>query len=267
MPTNKPIPTEDEIADLLSRVQPQPGLRFHEKMNQQTWNQDSHAPLRTTLKLSRVAAALGMIVLLVLGISIFSPSFDTFAQRISQFFFPSESETITTHIDPREISHPLERFNLSMAEAENLAGFPLKIPATLPAVFEFTGAAYDETRQAAILNYVTSDSQLVLRISQQPLGSSYQSISPAAQIESVEIGSFTGEYVAGGWMIPVPEVKSGFDDHAIASTQAVWDPTVYLQTLRWADGAILFEIMFAGDPEHPEHLDKDELIAIATRLQ
>jgi hypothetical protein len=209
-----------------------------------------------------------MIFLLILGFGIFSPSFDSFAQRLSQFFFPSDSEILTTEIDPREISHPLERFNLSVAEAEDFAGFPLKMAASLPSNFEFTGAAYDEIRQAAILNYTTSDGQLVLRISQQRLGSNFQSIGPTAQIESIEIGSFAGEYVVGGWMIPVPEVKSGVEDNAIPITpQAIWDAAVNLQTLRWSDGTILYEIMLAGDPVHPAHLKKDDLIALATRLQ
>jgi len=268
MTTEKFIPTEEEIADLLSRVQPQPGPRYHHQMNEHPWNQDKPTQLWNRVNLSRVAMVFGMILLLFLGISFFSPSFDSFAQRFSQFFSPSDSEILTTQIDPREISHPLERFNLSLFEAEAFVGFPLKTPASLPSDFEFTGAFYDEIRRAAIMNYTTSEGQLVLRISQQRLGSNYQSIGPAAQIVSVEIGSFVGEYVVGGWMIPVPEVKSGAEENAFPTTpQVIWDPTVNLQTLRWSDGTILYEIMLAGDPEHPAHLEKDELIALATRLQ
>jgi len=268
MMIEKSSPTEDEIAELLGYVQPQPGPGFHQKMSKQPWNREEHGPLFREIKPIRIAATLGLVLIIAIGISIFSPSFDTLAQRLSLFFFPVEHEQLTVEIDPHEISHPLERFNLSMTEVENIAGFPLKTLAVLPAHFEFTGAEYDEILQAAILNYTTVDGRLVLRISQQPLGANYQSIGPAAQIESVEIGDFVGEYVVGGWMIPVPEVESGLDDHAIPITpQVVWDADVNLQTLRWTDGTFLFEIMLAGDPEQPAYLDKNDLIILATQMQ
>jgi hypothetical protein len=265
--SEKPIPTEEEIAELLGRIQPRPEPRFHHRMSQQPWNRNGRA-LWGRIKSLRFAATLGLILILVIGVSIFTPSFDTLAQRLSQFFFPSESERSTVEIDPREISHPLERFDLSVAEAENLAGFQLKTPLELPPSFEFTGADYDEILQAAILNYTTPGGQLVLHISQQLLGSNYQSIGPTAKIESVNIGAFTGEYVAGGWKIPVPEVESGLEAEAIITTpQVVWDAEVNLQTLRWTDGTFLYEIMLAGDPEQPAHLDKNDLISLATHMQ
>jgi len=260
-------PTKEEIGELLSQIQPCPGPGFHRKMAEQPWNRTGHPSLWAGITPIRWAAALGMIILLIFGTSILFPSVGTLAQRLSQFFAPSSATHIRVEIDPLQTSHPQDRFNLSIPEAEARAGFDLKLPANLPLSFEFTGAFYDEIRQAVMLNYTTSDGKLVMRITQQYLGPDYQSIGPAAVIESVKIGEFAGEYVAGGWMIPVLEVKSGAEVNAnTPAPELVWDAAVNLQTLRWSDGEFLSEIIFAGDAEQPAYLDKEALIALASQM-
>jgi hypothetical protein len=260
MNMDKNIPTEERIADLLSRVQPRPGERFNQRMADQPWNRKGRASFLASFTLRRAALSLGMVLLLIFGISFFSPSLNTLAQRLTQFFLPSPSGQAVSEISPLETSHPLERFNLTMSEAESLAGFEIKTPASDPKEFQLLGATYDELREAIILHYATPSDGLVLRISQQHLDPDYQSIGPEAVIELVEIGAYSGEFVAGGWMIP--EVESGAD----APTQAVWDAKVKLQTLRWSDGEFLFEIILAGRAGQPGYLDRDGLIALAKSL-
>ncbi|HBY06337.1 MAG TPA: hypothetical protein DEH22_00555 [Chloroflexi bacterium] len=267
MKKDRKTPTEDEIGALLSRIQPRPGPGFHQRMANQPWNRQKRASLWTGFTPLRAAGTLGLVVLLVLGVSILFPSADTLAQRLSQFFAPSPSPQIRLAIDPRATSHPEERFNLSVSEAEAQAEFDLQLPESLPVGFALTGAFYDELRQAVILNYTANDAKLVMRLSQQYLGPDYQSIGPEAVIESVKVGTFAGEYVAGGWMIPVPEVKSGAEAEASTPTpQLVWDAAVNLQTLRWSDGEYLYEIIFAGSAQQPAYLDKEALIALAAGL-
>ena len=134
-----------------------------------------------------------------------------------------------------------------------------------PQGFHLIGAIYDELREAIILHYTTDSGGLVLRISQQRVDSDYQGIGPEAVVELVPVGPYSGEFVAGGWMIP--EVESGAE--ATVSPilpQTVWDANVNLQTLRWSDGDFLFEIILAGGLEQPGYLDKAGLIALADQL-
>jgi hypothetical protein len=261
-------PTEEELADLLSQIQPRPGPRFHQKMAEQPWNRRGLRSYWAGFTPLRAASTLGLLLLLVIGISLISPSWDTLAQRVSQFFYPAAEEQIRLEIEPNDLKDPLARFDLSIAQAEELAGFDLKIPTGIPSELKLTGADYNEIRSATILNYITADGRLVLRITQQRLGPDYQEIGPSAQVEKIQIGTFSGEYVSGGWMIPVTEVESGVDSPpGPATPQATWNANVELQTLRWSDAEFLYEIILAGDAGQPGYLDKEGLIALANRMQ
>lgn len=234
-------------------------------MAAQPWNRAGRAPFWAGFTPMRAAATLGFILLLVFGITFVSPSLNTLAQRFTQFFSPSPGSWAIAEIAPLETSHPLERFNLTIPEAETLAGFEMKTPSSIPKEFRLVAAAYDELREVIILHYTTDSNGLVLRISQQRIDLDFQSIGPDAVIEMVEIGPFSGEFVAGGWMIP--EVESGADaTPSPIGPQAIWDATVKLQTLRWSDGEFLYEIILAGSPNQSGYLDKEGLIALAKQL-
>lgn len=262
---DKNVPTEEEITDLLSQVQPQPGIEFSYRMAAQPWNHEERTPLWVGFTPMRAAASLGLVLLLFFGISFLSPSLNTLAQRFTQYFSPSPSSQAVPEIAPLETSHPLERFSLTVSAAETIAGFEIKIPSAIPQEFRLVGATYDDLREAIILHYATESDRLVLRISQQHFDLDYQGISPEAEIEMVEIGTYSGEFVAGGWMIP--EVESGADaTPSPATSQTVWDANVNLQTLRWSDGAFLYEIILAGGSQQPGYIDKDGLIALANRM-
>jgi len=260
------IPTEEEIGDLLSQVHPHPSTGFNQRMAAQPWNREKRTPFWAGFTPLKMAASLGVILVLVLGVSLFSPSLDTMAQRFTQYFYPSPSSLPIAETAPLLTIQPIERFGLSIPAAEERAGFAMKIPYPTPEEFELEGAAYDELREAIILHYTNASDSLVLRISQQLLDSDYQGIGPEAEVEKVEIGSFSGEYVAGGWMIP--EVESGADaTPSPIESRTVWDASVKLQTLRWSDGEFLYEIILAGGATRPGYLDKEGLIALADRIR
>ncbi len=262
---DKNIPTEEEITDLLSRIQPQPGAGFKQKMAAKPWNQEGRAPFWFGRFPQRAAATFGLILLLVFGISFISPALNTVAERFTHFFSLSPGSLAIVENALLETSHPTARFNLTIPEAEALADFKIKLPATTPQEFLLVGATYDDLREVIILHYTTDSKGLVLRLSQQRIDPDYQAIGPEAVIEKVEIGPYPGEFVAGGWMIP--EVESGTDaTRSPASSQTVWDAIVKLQTLRWSDGEFLYEIILAGSSEQPGYLDKNGLISLAKHL-
>jgi hypothetical protein len=266
MSMDKEPPTEKEISDLLRQVQPRPGAEFQQRMAAQLWNRKEPTSFWANFTPLKTAASLGLILLLVVGISLFSPSLDTLAQRFYQFFSPAPSSRPSAEIAPLQTSHPLERFTLTIPAAEALAGFVMKTPDPIPEEFHFLGATYDELRKAIILHYATASDSLVMRISQQHLDSDYQGISPEAEVESVEIGPYAGEYVSGGWIIPEVELGADATPTPIGAP-LVWDPHAKLQILRWTDGEFLYEIILAGGAERPGYLDKNGLIALANQMK
>jgi hypothetical protein len=267
MITENAKPSEEEIADLLGQIRPSPSPKFHARMASQPWNQQPRASFWARFTPLKAGATLGLVLILTLGVAFFSPTLETLAQRLSQFFWPTSHDPAIAVLDPTATGDPLISFQLSVPEAEAQAGFAMKTPATMPEDFILTGANYDERREAIILHYTTATGTVVLRISQQYLGPDYQGIDPQAVVESAQVGPYTGEYVAGGWMIPEPEVESGLDiTPKPSTTQMVWDATVKLQTLRWSDGNYLYEIILAGGAEQPGYLDKNDLIVLATQM-
>lgn len=261
----KNIPTEDEIVDFLNRIQPHAGSGFDQKMASQPWVRERYHKFWENFNPLRTTVTITLLLLIFLGISIFSPNFNTLAQRLTKFFSTTINLQDREAIELLHTRQPIERFNLSIMEAENLAGFKMKTLSITPQGFYLLGATYNEFREAIILHYKTESDGLVLRVSQQELDSDYQAIGPEAVIETVSIGPYLGEFVAGGWRIP--EVESGADAYPSPDPRnVVWDEDVNLQTLRWSDGEFLYELILAGNSAQPGYLDKDSLIDLANRI-
>jgi hypothetical protein len=259
------IPSEEQIEHLLREIQPEPGPQFHQRMENQPWKQGGHGPLWAGIKLRGLPATLILGLILVLIVSFASPALKVLANQIAQFFKSSSSEQITIQIPIEDLIDPEARFNINIAEAEQLAGFLAKTPASLPPGFSFNGAEYHPTRNAIVLDYQTKTGG-ILRISQRLIGVEYQNVSANAGIEIVEIGSVTGEYVVGGWKTTTVGVLDQTPDAEI-TLQAIWDPDASLQILRWQDNEMLYEIIFGGDcPEDEGCLDKFDLIDLAEDL-
>lgn len=260
------IPSEEQIELLLRGIQPQPGPKFHQRMENQPWKQGRYSPFWVRFKLRGLPAILILGLILVLIVSFASPALKVLANQIAQFFKSSSSEQIIIQIPIEDLIDPEGRFNINIEEAEELAGFPAKIPSSLPSGFSFNGAEYHPTRNAIVLDYQTKTGG-ILRISQRPIGVEYQNVSVNAGIEIVEIGSVTGEYVAGGWKATSTSITEETPDAEI-TLQAIWDPNASLQILRWQENEMLYEIIFGGGcPGEEGCLDKNDLIDLAEDLQ
>lgn len=259
-------PTEDQIIELLRQIKPMPSNGFRKKMEEKPWNHRKRFLQWNSTTSLRAITTIGVVLILIIGLSLLTPSLNTLAQRLSQYFSPSPGNQVVTVIPPLKTTHPLDRFNLSIDEAESKAGFKIKEFTRIPPEFILVGAAYDELREAIIFHYSTESEGLVLRISQQRLDSDYQSIGPEAEVEIVQVGPHIGEYVAGGWTIP--EVESHADESQSTNMQqTVWQANVNLQILRWSDGKFLYEIILAGDKGQAGYLEKENLIILAEHSQ
>lgn len=253
----KPVPEDAEIEALLESVRPNPGAAFQTRMAAQPWNR--------SVRQQRSRLAIGVVTLfLVVFITFSLPPVRVFGQRLLQFFIPTAAPRIDLQSTLGDLIDPQAAFNLSQREAETLAGFPANLPAELPPGFNLQGAAYRPNRQTLILNYINPIGE-VLRIAQRRAGIEWQSIAPQANVEIVQVGAHTGEYVTGAWTLPA--VQSSPQPSESQTIQANWDPNARLQILRWQTDEMLYEILYSGgNPSLPGYLTREDLIAIAETL-
>jgi len=175
---------------------------------------------------------------------------------------------------PEPTFDPRTLYPLTLAEAEEQAGFALLSPAHLPETYTFIGAAYDEQTQVAESSYiyhhpVYPDAQGGLVVRQQlapagvdcdlcgftrrdgklpfdaPLNQILKMVPQEAIIEMVQVGELTAQYVEG------TEYNGG-----------QWDPTPFRKRLRFQLNGVAIELW-----SDSFELSKADLITIAEDLQ
>jgi hypothetical protein len=165
-------------------------------------------------------------------------------------------------------------YNLSVAQAEALAGFDVLEPKQLPQIFFLVGASYQPEGNIVRIFYQEPTPVMIhtfgLRLSEQAVSpgadcelcgfatgnhqdylsaKSGMVVDTNAVIETVRIGEFTGQYVEGMWM----QIGSW-----------VWQPNPEFMTLRWQANGVAFELYYQGFRINNEiPIDKADLIAIA----
>lgn len=167
-----------------------------------------------------------------------------------------------------------EIYPLTLAEAEELAGFTLMTPSVLPETLRFVGARFDEESKEVWVfyhynnpNFPDTSDGLVLR-EQHKLqvevcslcgfiqgeykpNRSNSLISPNALIENIQIGKFEGFYVEGiGWV--ASEEPPYWD----------WDPEPYRKRIRFQTDELAIEVWVDS-----YELTREDVIAITASLR
>jgi len=260
---------ENEISELLSSIQPRPSQRFHRRMAEQSWVRKDHPSPRFRIHAQQLGILVGLAFLLVLLLSLATPTLKVVAQRLIQFFLPTISDQTVVQITLEETSSPADNFPLTISQAESLAGFDAHTPSLLPEGYSLTGASYHPERNAIVLDYHTEAPGQMLRILQRPSSEEYQQIGASALVETIQVDAVTGEYVTGAWTIP--EVESAIEATELGKTPpllAIWNPEAEIQMLRWVENEMLFEIIFSsGNPNQSDYLSKADLIALADSMR
>jgi len=211
-------------------------------------------PRRAALAVLAIAAALALLLA--------TPQGQAWAQSLLRFFTRAESDTLP--VQPFQLtpiptlpaeSTPERPFPLSIAEAQALAGYAVVVPAETKG-HPFYGAEYDPAAGAVSISF--NDPELGfgngLLITEQLLDAPYDVeplggvVGASAPVESVTIGSLTGEYVMGVWNL--------------TDNGPVWLAEPSLQTLRWKTDKMFFEIVYQGG-----RLTKEDLIAVAESMK
>ncbi len=219
-------------------------------------------PYANSSKRLRAAALIVVACLLAAGFFLSTTQGQVWAQSILHFFTRAESDTLPVQSwqqepiptraspDPSDINSATR----SVAEVEGLAGFNVLEPTHLPDTLTFAGANIDESKKIAYLFYrFEGTNGLVLR--QEPFQQADDcelcgEVGASAEIQTVQIGDTTGEYVEGVWNLT--------DDGP------VWVADPFLKTLRWQAAGMAFELLYMGPPDS---LTQAQMTAIAESLR
>ena len=177
----------------------------------------------------------------------------SWADSIWQLFTPASSERIAI---PTDDTYPtMQTFN-TIEAAETFLGWEGVRFAADPTGVTLAFVEANRDTDSLRIVYETAGGQLVLSQGGEAIyaDGEWESV-PAEFIETVSINGATGEYVAGAFVAPDP-----------TAAEAVWNPSVPLQRVRWQDGSRWFELMKQGDPGPLEYLDKAGLIELAEQL-
>jgi hypothetical protein len=250
-----------------------PAIREHFEKNTLPIHQGKHAMNpkdNRTLKL-RLAGAVLLAVLIMGGVLFTTPQGRVWAQETLRFFTRAESDTLPHQIwqmtstpsqeslvaVPTEIPTPDPSSILvadkKIEEVETLAGYSVQVPGFMVEGLPFSGASFESDRQIVRIFYGDNASGLVLREEQFNQSSDCELctiVGASAEIQTVQIGDVTGEYVVGVWKL----TEQG----------SVWEPEPFLQTIRWQKDGMAFEILYMGQPEL---VQKEDLIAIAASIK
>jgi hypothetical protein len=251
--------SQKTIEKQLNDLQPSPSSRFYRRMSRAAWT--PHAITR-----QRAYAVTGLTFMVAIAMLVFTPQGRAWAQELIHFFTRAESDTLPvqswqlTPIPATESPDPGFIFNQAVMNVGKQAGFDLLEPTWMPDILTFEGASYDPDHNIARTFYrykgggadITTNG-LVVR--QEPFQTADNCelcglVGATAAIETVQIGSITGEYVVGVWKL----TDSG----------PVWESDPYMQTLRWQVDGMAFELSYMGNP--PD-VTKADLIAIAESMK
>jgi hypothetical protein len=228
-------------------------------------------PLRPTVPRWRL---LGMVILTGLGVGLAlaaTPQGRLLAQGVWQFFNPApaasfavtpaaeaaEPATGPTAAPPAVAAEACgDDLACQLAAAEAALGFEALLPpGAIAGVDWIYVEALLESGTLRLGYAAETGGGLVITQSRGDLPTSPWEAVPADAAQAVSVGGQPAEYVEGTFVVTP------------GSDEAVWNPAVPLQRLRWRAGDRLFEISKMGDPEAVEYLDLAALVALAESLE
>lgn len=163
---------------------------------------------------------------------------------------------ITLELD-KDNSVSLEGFadyqQVPLEEAETRAGIDIKVPSELPDGYVLEGAYAVPDSRVISVNYRSSNTPLGMVLTatstdaQAALTSGLAAdVGASADIETVDLGTVTGEYVRGSWEAEnsdFTELETG-ESYDVTS---IWNPNSPVQTLRWEEDGIRYQVVSFED--------------------
>jgi hypothetical protein len=150
---------------------------------------------------------------------------------------------------------------VTRAEIEETAGFPMRMPKSLPTNYYLQVALYNPAEQMITLAFRHIDHPDIesIVLLQQPAASvdatEFFKVGASATVEEVQVGALPAEYVVGAWC------RDNNGD------ELVWcDFLEDIRNLRWYQDDFALALLAYGDPEISDSPSRTELIETATQL-
>ena len=278
---------EEEITKLFKVFKPHPSKDFFRRMENAPWAASRKTGSRfesflrrlfgfggpSSLPGFRVALASFAILLVIVLVTLASPSLQAVAQQLLQFIIPAPTDELTLKVTVQQpgTQEPLnaaERYPLTVNQAEEAAGYPISVITKLPQGLTLAGARYNPELQAVSLLYMGAGQTLVF--TQRPIGEiiEFTTVGASAPVEIVSVHGLAAEFVTGGWIV------TGTNDR-IQSTPApgtqvnlgvYWDPSLPQYILRWQEGNTQYEFLSTKTAQGIT-IEKDDLIAMAESIK
>ena len=280
------VPDENKIEELLGKIQPVPSENFHQKMRQASWlGKQSHPDMSSY----RFRMALAAMVIVILATLAATPQGRAWAQEVVQFFkrvnftsipvspeeqewMSARGETYDLPLVPVFIPTPapemmsleecqapqnIHSYACQVAYAESKLGFDLKEFPKTPEGWIFKSIIFDTALQTATITYThysEHGGDFVLKQGFGEFQNAYGiwSLVPAEKVETVKIGSYTGEYVLGGFSL------------IQGDNEWRWYSEDSIQRLGWSDGSRWYYIEIL--PPSPGHITRDQLVELAASI-
>lgn len=190
-----------------------------------------------------------LAVVAVFALLLASPQGRAFAESLLQFFTRAQSDSLPSQAVDTYPEPPRDK---SLVDAEQLAGFSVLTPSTLPEGLNFYGASYDEKLKAVVQQFGFTPEDIRLSLRQQPFTTPEACslcglIGASAPLDAVSVADVPGEYLEGVW--------------ELTDNGPVWRNDPYLKTLRWQKDGMAFELIYMGT-----ELEKNALIALAESI-
>jgi hypothetical protein len=125
-------------------------------------------------------------------------------------------------------------YGLTLADAEKLAQFKIRVPGSIPDGFRLDDISYDRQSHAVeqLYDLIARNGPSFL-LEQSPTPAS-QPIGPDAAIHQYRVGDTLVEWVDGGWFVYV------------GSDHQEWEPELDTRTFRWMQDGYYFTMWFQG---------------------
>lgn len=214
----------------------------------------SRRPQRVALTILTVAA--------FAAAAFVTPQARAFARQVIEFFRRADShvrqlppEQIPVSPDASEPTAMPPAPLVSLAEAQDRAGFDIRELPSTPQGFVFAGAMAREGWVSIQYDAQGGGGALVITESVDGFVQSEWDQAPAEAISQVTVGGQDAEIVQGTFVVYAGE------------TVARWNPDAPIVRLRWVSDGVWFEMARFGGVESIAYLDREAMIALAESLR
>ena len=154
-------PGEDEIEELLTKIQPVPSERFYEKMERASWRVEQGQPEKVKNISLRTKIVFAMIALVILVTLIATPQGRALAQEVMRFFTRINSTTVQlSNKQLKQLNEIDRRYNLPL--------LPVFIPGVLPEMAAISGCGTPQKAQTYRCQVALAESQLGFDLKELP---------------------------------------------------------------------------------------------------